>query len=113
MRHQGSPTTANRKGLFTMGPDNDTKPTKPAILDIPTLNEVALRLRERSEAIQQVTLLDWAVDLKLAARCADLLAHLRFELAELARKTTDHDTRLELRGLLDDAARAEPSVGQP
>ena len=92
---------------------SSTTPKPIIVLDIETLNAVALRLRERSEAIQQVTLLDWAVDLKLAARCADLLAHLRFELAELARKTTDHDTRLELRGLLDDAARAEPSVGQP
>ncbi len=56
---------------------------------------------------------DWAEDLRIAARCADVLAHVRFELGEIAGKTKDHDTRLELRGLLDDASRAEPGVGQP
>jgi hypothetical protein len=89
------------------------KPTKPAILDIETLNEVALRLRERSDAIQQVTLLDWAVDLRTAARCAEVLAHIRFELGEVITKTTDHDSRLSLKNLLEDASVAEPRVGQP
>ena len=107
------PYHSEQERLFTMGSSTTPKPTKPTILDIEMLNAVALRLRERSDQIVQVTPLDWAVDLKLAARCADLLAHVRFELAELAGKTTDHDTRLELRGLLDDAARAEPGVGQP
>ena len=87
---------------------------KPAItLDIETLNSVALRLRERSDHLVQVTLQDLALDLRLAARCADLLAHVRFELGEIAVKTKDHDTRLEIRGLLDDAVVAEPAVGQP
>jgi hypothetical protein len=96
-----------------MGPNNDIKPTKPTILDIETLNAVALRLRERSDAIQQVSLQDWAIDLKTAARCAELLAHIRFELGEAITKTTDHDTRLSLKNLLEDANVAEPAVGQP
>jgi hypothetical protein len=90
----------------------ETKPTKPTILDIESLNAVALRLRERSDQIVQVTLQDLALDLKLAARCADLLAHIRFELGEVITKTTDHDTRLSLKNLLDDASVAEPQVGQ-
>jgi hypothetical protein len=93
---------------------NDTAPVKSApILDIETLNAVALGLRERSDTIQQVTLLDWAVDLRTAARCADLLAHIRFELGEIAAKCTDADAAREIRDLLADAGRAEPGVGQP
>jgi hypothetical protein len=93
-----------------MGPSTTPKPT---ILDIETLNAVSLRLRERSDAIQQVTLLDWAVDLRTAARCAEVLAHVRFELSEVITKTTDHDTKLSLKNLLEDASVAEPQVGQP
>ncbi len=94
-----------------MGSSTTPKPT--IVLDIETLNAISARLAERADAIRQVTLADWAEDLRLAARACGLLAHLRFELGEIATKTTDHDARLELRGLLDDAARAEPGVGQP
>ena len=94
-----------------MGPSTTPKPT--IVLDIETLNLVAARLSERADAIQQVTLLDWAVDLRTAARCAEVLAHIRFELGEVITKTTDHDTRLSLKNLLDDASVAEPGVGQP
>jgi hypothetical protein len=88
---------------------------KPTVitLDIETLNTVALRLDERADTIRQVTLADLVADIRIAARACGLLAHIRFALGEIAEKTKDHDTRLELRGLLDDAARAEPEVGQP
>ena len=88
---------------------------KPTVitLDIETLNTVALRLDERADTIRQVTLADLVADIRIAARACGLLAHIRFALGDLAEKTKDHDTRLELRGLLDDAARAEPEVGQP
>jgi hypothetical protein len=88
---------------------------KPTVitLDIETLNTVALRLDERADTIRQVTLVDLVADIRIAARVCGLLAHIRFALGEIAEKTKDHDTRLELRGLLDDAARAEPEVGQP
>jgi hypothetical protein len=109
----GQPYHSEQERLFTMGSSTTPKPTKPTILDIEMLNAVALRLRERSDQIVQVTPLDWAVDLKLAARCADLLAHIRFELGEVITKTTDHDTRLSLKNLLEDASVAEPGVGQP
>jgi hypothetical protein len=92
---------------------SSTTPKPIIVLDIETLNVIAARLTERADAVRQVTLADWAADLRIAARACELLAHLRFELSELAGKTTDHDTRLELRGLLDDATRAEPGVGQP
>jgi hypothetical protein len=91
-----------------MGPSTTPKPT---ILDIETLNLISERLAERADAIQQVTLLDWAVDLRTAARCAEVLAHVRFELGEVITKTTDHDTKLSLKNLLEDVA--EPQVGQP
>ena len=87
------------------------KPT--IVLDIETLNAVALRLDERADTIRQVTLVELVADIRIAARACGLLAHIRFALGEIAEKTKDHDTRLEIRGLLDDAARAEPEVGQP
>jgi hypothetical protein len=94
----------------TMGTEKSTKPT---ILDIETLNGISAQLHETADGITQVTLRDLAHSIRLAARCAQVLAHIRFELGEIAEKTKDHDTRLELRGLLDDASVAEPSVGQP
>ncbi len=94
-----------------MGPSTTPKPI--IVLDIETLNAISARLAERADAIQQVTLLDWAVDLRTAARCAEVLAHIRFELGEVITKTTDHDTRLSLKNLLEDASVAEPGVGQP
>ena len=93
-----------------MGPKTD----KPIIhLGIEELNTVALKLRERADAVTQMTLQDFVLELGLAARACDLLAHVRFALGEIAEKTKDHDTRLEIRGLLDDASVAEPGVGQP
>jgi hypothetical protein len=82
-----------------------TTTTKPTILDIETLNAISARLVERADQIQQVTLQDLNRDLRMAARACDLLAHLRFELGEIAGKTTDQDTARELRDLLDDAQR--------
>ena len=94
-----------------MGPSTTPKPI--IVLDIETLNAISARLAERADAIQQVTLLDWAVDLRTAARCAEVLAHIRFELGEVITKTTDHDARLSLKNLLEDASVVEPGVGQP
>jgi hypothetical protein len=82
-------------------------------LDIETLNSISARLYDRAEQITQVALADMAMELRIAARCADLLAHIRFELSEIAGKTTDPDTAREIRDLLDDASKAEPSVGEP
>jgi hypothetical protein len=89
----------------------ETKPT--LILDIETLNQISTQLDERADEITQVALQDLAHSIRLAARCAQVLAHVRFALGEIAEKTKDHNTRLGIRGLLDDAARAEPEVGQP
>jgi len=94
-----------------MGLNTETKPI--IALDIETLNAVSARLRDRAESINQFSLAELIADLRIAARCADLLAHLKFELGELATKTTDSDTRLEIRGLLDDVDRANPGIGQP
>ena len=94
----------------------ETKTTtiaKRVLLDIETLNQVALRLEERASTIHQFSLMELVLDLRTAARCANILAHLRFELGEIAGKTKDPDTARELRDLLDDAFVAEPAVGQP
>jgi hypothetical protein len=89
------------------------KTDKPIIhLGIEELNTIAARLDERADTIRQVTLADLVADIRIAARACGLLAHIRFALGEIAEKTRDHDTRLELRGLLDDAARADPKVGE-
>jgi hypothetical protein len=90
----------------------ETKAT-PVLLDVETLNAIALRLDERADAIRQVTLVDLVADIRIASRACEVLAHVRFALGEIAEKTKDHDTRLEIRGLLDDASVAEPQVGQP
>ena len=103
-----SPDHNNPDRRITMA---ETKPT--LILDIETLNQISTQLDESADEITQVTLRDLAHRIRLAARCAQILARIRFALGEIAEKTKDHDTRLELRGLLDDAARAEPEVGQP
>jgi hypothetical protein len=87
--------------------------SRPTILDIETLNGISASLYDQADQITQITLQDLALNLRLAARCATVLAHVRFELGEIAEKTKDHDTRLEIRGLLDDAGVAEPQVGQP
>ncbi len=64
--------------------------TKPVItLDIETLNGISTRLYDRAETITQIALADLAMELRLAARCAGMLAHIRFELGEIAGKTTD------------------------
>jgi hypothetical protein len=86
--------------------------TTAIVLDIETLNTIALRLDERADTIRQVTLVDLVADLRLASRACELLAKVRFALGEIAEKTKDHDTRLEIRGLLDDASVAEPGIGQ-
>lgn len=88
--------------------------TKPSIcLGIEELNTIALRLRDRSDEIRQITLVDLVADLKLAARACELLAHIRFELGEIAGKTSDQDAAREIRDLLDVTTVAEPEVGQP
>jgi len=46
-----------------------------------------------------------AGDLKLASTIAGRLAHLRFEVSEIAAKSTDPDAARELRDALDDAAK--------
>ena len=93
-----------------MGPS--TTPKSIIVLDIETLNLASARLADRAEAIQQVTLSDWAQDLRLAARACEVLAHVRFEIGEIITKCPDHDARLSLKNLLEDASVAEPGVGQ-
>jgi hypothetical protein len=89
------------------------KTDKPIIhLGIEELNAVSLRLKERADSVHQFSLAELVADLNIAARACEVLAKLRFSLAELAEKTTDHDVRLELRGILDDANVAEPGIGQ-
>ena len=51
--------------------------------------------------------------LRLAARCAQVLAHAQFEIGEIIAKCPDHDTKLSPKNLLDDASVAEPGAGQP
>jgi hypothetical protein len=89
-----------------------TTTAKPTISDIETLNGISSRLDDRADQIVLISLEELRLDLKLAARCAEVLARVRFELGEIAGKTKDHDTRLEIRGLLDDASVAEPGIGQ-
>jgi hypothetical protein len=89
--------------------EDATRTAKPVIsLDIPTLNEVALRLRERSDTIRQVTLVDLVQDLLIAARACDVLAHVRFRIAEIAANALTHPNwdraafARDLRELLDE-----------
>ena len=89
------------------------KTDKPIIhLGIEELNTIGLRLSERADQIHQITLVDLVMDLRIAARACEVLARVRFALGEISEKTKDHDTRLEIRGLLDDAGVAEPGAGQ-
>ena len=81
-------------------------------LGIEELNTISAQLYDEADKVTQITLQDLARNIRLAARCAEVLARVRFALGEIAEKTKDHDTRLELRGLLDDAARAEPGIGE-
>jgi hypothetical protein len=83
------------------------------ILDVETLNAIGSRLRECPDHIRQVTLVDLARDVHIGARACKLLAHIRFTFTEIAANTSDHDTRLEIRGLLYAAERSKPGVGQP
>jgi len=75
---------------------------RPIILDIGTLNEISARLFDRAEQITQITLADLAMDLRLAARCCDHLAHIRFIISEIADKTSDPATAQDLRDLRTD-----------
>jgi len=85
--------------------------TKPTILDIETLNAISARLRDRADSVHQFSLAELIEDLRIAARCADLLGHIRFEVSEIAAKCLDEDAARELRDLIEDAKRAEPVVG--
>jgi hypothetical protein len=90
-----------------------TTTVKPTILDIETLNGISASLYDQADQVTQITLQDLALNIRLAARCATVLAHVRFEIGEIIAKCTDHDTKLALKNLLDDAGVAEPGVGQP
>ena len=90
-----------------------TTTARPTILDIETLNGISASLYDQADQITQVTLQDMALNLRLAARCATVLAHVRFEIGEIITACTDHDTKLSLKNLLEDAGRAAPGVGQP
>jgi hypothetical protein len=94
-----------------MGTNEAITTPKPTILDIETLNGISTRLADRADAIHQFSLQELNLDLRLAAWCAEVLARIRFALGEIAEQTKDPETRLEIRGLLDDASRAEPEVG--
>ena len=81
---------------------------KPIIhLGIEELNTIALRLRERSDSIRQVTLVDLVQDLLIAASACDTLAHMRFRIAEIAASALTHPNwdraafARDLRELLD------------
>jgi hypothetical protein len=83
-----------------------TKPTiSPVILDYGTLTAISLRLSERAEQINQITLQDLSRDIRLAAQACDKLASLRFRIAEIAEMALTQDpgaTARDLRELLDE-----------
>jgi hypothetical protein len=69
-----------------------------------TLNAISLRLAERADQIQQVTLADLAHDIRLASQVCDKLASLRFRIGEIAEQALHQDggaTARDLRELLD------------
>lgn len=85
-------------------------------LDLEMLNFAAAQLGDRADALAAlISAMKNAVvtdaltaltnDLKLASTIAERLAHLRFEVAEIAAKSTDQDTARELRDALADAAK--------
>ena len=84
-----------------------TTTTRPTILDIETLNQIAGRLDDRADQIVLISLEELRLDLKLAARCAEVLAKIRFEVGEIITRCPDHDTKLSLKNLLDDASVAD------
>lgn len=78
----------------------------PTIPNTELLNDVAARLYDRAEEIQQVSLSDLNADLRLAARCCIRLAEIRARLSEIAAAalTQDWDRAAfarDLRALLD------------
>ncbi len=88
-----------------MGLNNETKPTKPTVLDIETLHAIGARLYDRADQVTQVTLADLALDLRLAAKVCNKMADLRFRIAEIAEAALKQDgaaTARDLRQLLDD-----------
>jgi hypothetical protein len=87
------------------------KPTA-ITLDIETLYAVSTRLADRADAIHQFSLQDLNHDLRLASRCASLLAKVRMALGEIAADTEDGQTRTRIHELLDGCSVAEPTVGQ-
>jgi hypothetical protein len=82
-------------------------------LGVEELNTISAQLYDEADKVTQITLQDLALNLRLAARCATVLAHVRFEIGEIIAKCPDHDTKLSLKNLLEDAGRAAPGVGQP
>lgn len=87
-----------------------SKATGTITLSIEQLNATALRLRERSDEIHQLSLQDLRRDLLIAARCADLLAHVKFVLGEIM--TSDPAVEGQIRVLLDDIENGKPKVGE-
>jgi hypothetical protein len=80
------------------------KSTKPTIPPVKTLNGISARLFDRADSIEQITLQDLVLDLRLAAMGYDRLAHVRVEISQIAAQSTDAHTARELRDLLDDDA---------
>jgi hypothetical protein len=85
------------------------KTDKPIIhLGIEELNTVALRLRERSDTVHQFSLVELVADLLIAARACDMLARVRFRIAEIAANALTHPNwdraafARDLRELLDE-----------
>jgi hypothetical protein len=74
---------------------------------IENLNAIGARLLDHADAITNAARRDVAADLRLAARIADKLASLRFQISEIAAKTKDHDTARALSDALTDAEAAE------
>ena len=88
--------------------------SKPVItLDVETLNGISARLSERADTIHQFSLDDLRRDLLIAAWCAELLAKIRFRIAEIAANALTHPNwdraafARDLRELIDDAAEIE------
>jgi hypothetical protein len=85
------------EGFPTMPPTEKAK-----ILPAKELGLVSARLYARADEVNQITLQDLSLDLRVAGRAVDLLTHIRAEISQIAGKCKDLDAARELRDLLDD-----------
>jgi len=73
--------------------DDEGTPPK---FNIHTLNQLAVRLVDHAESIENITAHEMECDLRLAAAACERLAHLRFEVAEIAAGCKDKDAEAAL-----------------